>query len=341
MSRPTPTKIHEFVVLCLDRENGQVIWRTTVREAVPHEGGHTTATYASNSPLTDGEHVYAFFGSRGLHCLDAQGEIQWSRDFGLMRTRMQFGEGSSPALYGDTVVINWDHEGDSFIVALDKRTGEERWRRQRHEGTSWATPLIVTVAERPQVIVPATAASRAYDLESGETVWTCAGMTSNCIPTPVHADGVVYLMSGFRGAALQAIRLATAKDDLSEDDDFTWTHSQGTSYAPSALLCDGLLYFLRSNSGVLSCVDAATGEIHYEGQRLDGLRTVYSSPVAANGRIYVTSREGTTKVIAIGPEYEELATNELDDGFDASAAIVGDELYLRGREHLYCIGEQE
>ena len=187
---------------------------------------------------------------------------------------------------------------------------------------------------------PGTTESIAYDLSNGETIWTCEGMTGNVIPAPTHVDGVVHLMSGYRGAALQAIRLEDAKGELSPDESecIIWTHDTGTSYTPSALLYDGLLYFLRTNSGVLSCLDSATGQVYYEEERLDGIRSVYSSPVGVAERVYITSREGTTVVLEASDELKVLATNELDDGFDASAAVVGDEIYLRGMKNLYCIG---
>ncbi len=334
-------KVHDFRVIALDRATGAVVWDKGVARAVPHERGHQTGSQASNSPVTDGRHIYAHFGSRGVHCLTMDGEPVWSRtDLGKMRTRNQFGEGSSPALDGDTLIINWDHEGDSFMLALDARTGKNKWRQERDEITSWSTPVIVEVDGKKQVIVNATGASRAYDLESGDVVWSCKGMTTNTIPTPIVKGGVCYLMSGFRGAMLQAIRLSGAKGDITETDHVLWSHERQTSYVPSALLLDDHVYFLRSNSGVLSCVDAKTGEVHYEGQRLPGLRTVYASPLGADGRVYLTSREGVTKVIKAGSTYEELATNELDDAFDASPIVLGDRLYLRGHDNLYCLGSK-
>lgn len=332
-----PTKIHEFAVLALDRGDGSVKWRTTVAETVPHEAIHSTNSQASASPITDGEHVIAFFGSRGLHCLDMEGKVVWSKDFGRMRTRNEFGEGASPALHGDTVVVVWDHEGDDFVTALDKRTGKERWRKERDEITAWSTPLIVPVGERMQVITTATNASRAYDLESGELVWWLDGMTSNCIPTPILHEGVVYLMSGFRGAALQAIRLADAKGDLAESKAVLWRHGQETSYVPSGVLTDGHIHFLRNNTGVLSCLDAKTGEVKYNGQKLTDVRSVYSSLTSVGDHVYATSREGVTVVFKAGPKFEEVAVNVLDDVFDASPVIVDGELYLRGWKHLYCI----
>ncbi len=338
--RPQPLAAHEFVVLAIDRENGKVVWQKTVNKTLPHEGTHNTASLASNSPVTDGQHVYAFFGSRGLHCLDMAGTLKWSKDFGRMRTRNQFGEGSSPALHGDMLVINWDHEGDSWIAAFHKSNGKQIWKMKRDEVTTWCTPLITSVGSRPQVIVTASGASRGYDLESGEIIWSCKGMVANCIPTPIHVGGLVYLMSGHRGSSLQAIKVNGAKGDITGDRKHViWEYGRGTSYTPSGLVYEARIYFLRRNDGVLSCLDAATGEPHYEGKRL-GIRTVYSSLVGAAGRIYITSREGVTKVIKLGNQYEELASNSLDDTFDATAAIVGKKLYLRGRKHLYCVARK-
>ena len=165
-------------------------------------------------------------------------------------------------------------------------------------------------------------------------------MTTNAIPSPIVRDGIAYLMSGFRSAMLQAIKLSGAKGDITDSEHVLWQHSRQTSYVPSALLYGDQMYFLRSNSAVLTCLDASTGALHYEGQRLSGLRDVYASPVGAAGRVYLTSREGVTKVFKAGAEFEELATNELDDTFDASAVVIGKQLYLRGHQFLYCIAEK-
>ena len=337
---PRPTVIHEFAVVALNRADGSLIWLKKLAEVVPHEGGHKTNSHASASPITDGEHIYASFGSRGLFCLDQTGAIVWSKQLGTMQTRRQYGEGSSPALHGDRLIVNWDHEGDSFLAVFDKRTGDELWRQPRDEVTSWSTPIVVDVDGRPQIIVNATTASRGYDLDSGAVIWSLSGMTVNCIPIPIHADGIAYLMSGYRGQMLQAVRLAGAEGDLQDSRHVLWTHQRSTSYVPSAALYDGRLYFLRGNTAVLSCLDAQTGEVLYEGQRLPGLRSVYASPVCADGRLYFTSRDGVTMVVRHGSTFEQLAVNQLDDEVDASPAIVGDAIYLRGRQHLYCIAER-
>jgi len=334
-----PAKVHKFVVMALDKGTGDVIWTKQVKEVAPREAGRPSGSLASNSPVTDGEHLYAYFGSRGLYCMDFAGNIKWSKQLGEMRTRGGFGEGSSPAVHGNTLVVTWDHEGDSFIVAFDKRTGDELWRKDRDEPTSWATPVVATVNGKPQVITSATNRTRAYDLANGDLVWSLAGMTANCIPTPIHRDGTVWLMSGYRGASLQAVDLANAKGEIDGSKSVLWNHGRDTSYVPSALLYGHNIYFLAGNNGVLSCLDAKTGKVHYARQRVRGLRTIYSSPVGAGGHVYLTSREGKTTVIENGPTYKEVASNQLDDVFDATMVIVDNEIFLRGRENLYCIAD--
>ncbi|MDE2905234.1 MAG: PQQ-binding-like beta-propeller repeat protein, partial [Acidobacteriota bacterium] len=289
------------------------------------------------SAVTDGEVVCAFFGSRGLYCYDMDGNPLWDRDFGDMRIRMGFGEGASPALHGDAIVVVWDHEGQSFITALDKRTGAQRWRTDRDESTSWSTPLVVEHAGGTQVVTSATDGVRGYDLETGALLWEGEGVTTNAIPSPVAAGGIAYLMSGYRGNRLYAVDLASARGDISRGGGIVWSLDRDTPYVPSPVVHDGILYFTKSNSGILSAYDAATGENLYGPVRLSGIRDVYASPVVAGGRLYVTSRDGVTLVARAGPEFEILSMNRLDDDFDASPAVVGGEIYLRGRQYLYCI----
>ena len=333
--------LHKFVVMAVDRKTGKVAWERTAREAAPHEGTHNeNGTYASSSAVTDGELVIASFESFGLYAYDMNGTLVWQKDLGDKRMRNQFGEGATPALHGNTLVVNWDHQGQSFIVALDKRTGEERWRQNREEIDSWFTPLVVEVNGRAQVITGAMNRIQSYDLETGEVVWHTAGLTMNPIPTPVAANGMAFLMSGFRGNSLKAIRLADAKGDITGTPAIAWTLDRDTPYVPSPLLYDGLLYVLKSNNGILSVFDAATGKPHYATQRLDAVPNVFASPVGAAGRVYIPGREGSTLVLKHGPTFETLAVNTLDDGFDASPALVEGEIYLRGHRTLYCIAEK-
>ncbi len=328
-----------FVVMAIDRATGRLVWQRTAREEAPHEGTHPDGTWASASAVTDGRRVFAHFGSRGLFAYDADGEPLWQTDLGDMTTRRGFGEGSSPALWEQTLVVNWDHEGDSFIVALDAGSGRELWRRQRDEVTSWSTPLVVADGGAPQVVVSATGRIRSYDLASGEPLWETGGMTLNTIPSPVYADGLLFATSGFRGNALKAIRLAGARGDLDGGEAIAWSYDRDTPYVPSPLLYQGVLYVLKHNSAILTAFDAATGEVLYGPERLPGIDGAYASPVAAAGRVYVAGRDGTTVVLKAGREFEVLATNVLDDGFDASPALAGKDLLLRGRTHLYCLSD--
>ena len=333
------TKPVKFMVVAIDRVSGKIKWERLVREEIPHEGINPTSAWAASSPCTDGERVYAFFGSRGLYCFTTEGDLLWEKDFGDMSIKMEFGEGCSPALYKDRLIINWDHEGQSFITALDSVTGKEIWKKNRNENTSWATPLVVEVAGQAQIIQCATNHVRSYNLATGDLIWEDDGLTVNAIPSPVAANGVVYVTSGFRGNALRAIRLAGAKGDISDSSAILWSYDQDTSYTPSPLLLGDLLYFLKSNNGILTCLDVSTGKPHYSNQRLEGISGVYSSPVGVQDRVYVLGRGGVTLTLRHGPEFTVMATSTLDDKFDASPVIVGDELFLRGYQYLYCIAE--
>ena len=332
-----PAQVMKFDLLALDRKTGKVLWQRTTRKQGPHEGTHGANTWASASPVTDGEHVYAYFGSFGLFCLDMKGNPVWEKDLGDMSVRLKFGEGSSPLLYGNKIVIIWDHQGDSFIVALDKRTGDELWRVPRDEETSWSSPIVVEHGGRKQVVTSATNRVRSYDLENGDLLWDGSGVTLNAIPSPVAAEGIVFVTSGFRGNVLQAIRIGAAQGDITDSEAIAWELDRDTPYVPSPLLYGDLLYFVKGNNGILTCLNAKTGEAHYGPLRLEGIEGVYASPVGAGNRVYLPSQNGTTIVIRKGPAFEALARNTLEDGFDASPAVVDKELFLRGRKFLYCV----
>ena len=333
-----PTEEQKFTVLALDRATGKTLWEHSPRTQLPHEGHHRDHGFASASPVTDGEHLIVSFGSFGLYGYDLKGKLLWEKDLGDMRTRNSFGEGSSPALSGNTVVVLWDHEGEDFIVALDKRDGKELWRQQRDEPTGWCTPLIVEHGGKKQVVVNGTNKARSYDVATGKLLWEAGGQTANAIPSAVTGHDRVYVMSGFRGAALQAITLGKS-GDLTGTDAIAWSHNKGTPYVPSPLLAGDLLYFCSGNNATLSIFDARAGKALVEAERVEGLNGVYASPAAAANRVYLVGRDGGTVVAKQGPTLEVLAKNRLDDGFDASPALVGNELFLRGREFLYCLGE--
>ncbi len=339
MGDKTPDEFQQFVILCYDRANGKELWRRIAREEIPHEGHNPEHGYASASPMTDGELVWAYFGSRGLHCYDLAGNLKWSKDLGRMKTRMGFGEGASPALHGNTVVIYWDDETDNdFIAAFDKQTGKELWRTPRNEATGWSTPLVVEFGGKAQVIVNATGKVRSYDLATGKEIWSCAGQTANSIPTPVASVDTVFVTSGFRGSALYAIALGQT-GDLAGTAAIRWTSNKNTPYVPSPLLTDDLLYFASQNNAVISCLDAKTGAAHFQGQRLEALQGIYASPVTAKGRVYVLGRNGTCVVLKKGSQLEVLATNSIADKTDASIALAGRELFIRGHQWLYCFSK--
>ena len=334
------THRHEFVVLAINRSDGAIAWKTTVNRALPHDQGHYTASLASSSPVTDGEHLFTFFGSHGLFCLDLAGNVVWQTDLGQMQTKHGHGEGSTPALYGDTLVVNWDHEGDSFIVAFDKSTGREKWRIARDEVTSWATPIVVEHDGNPQLIVPGTGRVRGYDLSTGAVIWECGGLSANIVASPVAGDGMVFIGSSYEKRALLAIKLAGAEGDITGGENVAWQRIRGTPYVPSLLLTDGALYFLTHYQNILTRVDAHSGEDSPGAFRLPGLRNIYASPVAAAGRVYITDLDGATLVISDGEIPRPLAVNQLKDSFAASPAVAGKELYLRGAKSLYCISKQ-
>jgi len=331
--------VHQFTVISIDKNSGKTNWKTVVKEEAPAESTHELGSWASNSPLTDGENIYAFFGSRGLYCLDMKGNVKWSRNFGQMEILMNFGEGSSPAIYKDKIFLQWDDQKKSVMYAIDKKTGKDVWSVPREEITSWATPLVVEVNGKGQVITSATNKVRSYDTETGNIVWECTGMTRNVIPNPMYADGICYLISGFQGTALKAVDLAKASGNITGTPAILWEYNQDTPYTPAGMIMDGKIYFLRNNNGVLTCLDAKTGAVLYSKQKLDGISTLYSSPTGNNDKIYIAA-VNVVNVIKAGAEFSILAKNTLDDTFEASPVVVGNDLFLRGAKYLYCISEK-
>ncbi len=330
----------DFRVICLDRATGRQRWSRTVVTARPHEATHPTNTFASASPCVDDERVYAHFGSRGLFCLSLDGEPLWDRDFGDMRIRNGFGEGSSPTLHGDVILVPWDHEGPSALHCLDARSGTTRWETPRDEPSGWCTPLVA--ADRAgtlQVIMNGQNAARGYDLATGRELWRCAGQTARPCASGVAADGVAWVGSGFRGAFLAAFDLS-GRGDLEGGDAVLWTHRKDTPDVASPLLSDGRIYFYKEKSGLLSCLEAATGKPLWETARIEGLNATYASPIAAGGRVYLSDRRGTIVVIDDAPQLRILATNAIGEGIDATPAAAGDALFVRGERHLWCFADE-
>ena len=335
------TQAHRFLGIAYSRSTGRMLWQRTLVEELPHEGGHHTGSLASHSPVTDGKRVFAFLGSRGLYCLDLEGAVVWKKRLGKMATKHNHGEGASPVLHGRTLVVNWDHQGQSKAMAFDAATGEKRWEVQRDEVTSWSSPIVVEYEGRTVVVISGTKFLRGYDLETGNVLWKCSGLSNNIVATPVYADGMVFAGSSYDTRIMMGIRLAGASGDLSGSEHVAWKTRQRTPYVPSPLLYKGGLYFLRHYQGVLTRLDSRSGDETTGPFRLGGVVDIYSSPVAAANRIYITDRRGATLVISGDANPKFLARNVLNDSFSASAAIVGRDLFLRGARKLYCIGEPE
>ena len=328
---------HRFIILAIDRATGKTLWERVAIEATPAEGHHPDHGFASASPFTDGERVYAHFGSRGLFAFTMEGQPAWQRtDFGAMTTRNTFGEGSSPAIHRDVIVVPWDQEGPSWLMAIDKRTGKTIWKKDRDETSSWGTPLVVDHAGKSQVITTGEKFARGHDLATGEELWRCTGQTGRPIASPVASHGIAIVGSGFRGSYLGAFRL-DARGDLKGTDGVAWSLSKHTPDVPSPLLSGKRVYFHAGRGGILSCHDVVSGKAHYSAQRVEGLGNVYASPVGAAGRIYLTARDGVTVAIADGDELKVLATSSVGEPVDATPALAGKDVFIRGEKHLFAI----
>lgn len=334
MNHPKPNSEYEFKVLCIHRDTGEIIWNTTVTRAVPHEGGHRSNTYASASPVTDGRHLWCHFGSQGVWCLNLQGEVVWNLDLGKMVTRNQFGEGASMAVYQDVAVIPWDQEQNSFVLAVNALTGEQLWKNSRDEVTSWATPTIVEHDGSVQVVTNGTTI-RSYDLKSGNLLWESGGQTTNPIPTPLIYSDSTICMTGHRGFSIQSISLS-AKGDVGSTNFLRWKRADSAPYISSPTLVKDSIYLVKGNSGILSSVNARDGSTIMDSVRLPGIEQMYASLISAADYIYACGRSGEIVVFKHGNEYQQVHQVNLGEPIDATPAISGNLLIIRGHQSLYC-----
>ena len=339
MTRP-PTNLYQFMVWCVSLKDGKEIWKSNPITAVPVEGKHKTHTYAAASPVTDGKHIYVSFGSMGIVCLEFEtGKLKWNVDLGDMQTRRGWGEAVSPVLSDNRLIVMWDQEVDSKMFVLNTEDGKVLWKRNRDEPTTWATPLVVEHSGKTQVITNGTNSVRSYDLELGEIIWETTGTTLNAISCPIQFGSNVICMAGYRGNRAFSIGLDSKGEVAAKET--KWEINRGTPYVPSPTISENRLYFTKGMSAILNCVNAESGKEFYSAVRIEGLKNLYASPVAVNGRVYIPSREGATAVVKDADEYELLAVNKLDDSIDASPVVAGDRLLLRGHRNLYCIGESK
>ncbi len=325
-----------FKVICIDRETGKILWEQVAFEGTPYDNRHRKSSYAASTPATDGKMVYAFFGTEGLYAYDMKGKLAWKADLGKLGT-VGMGTGTSPILYSNLVLMQCDEDNGetSFIVALDKNSGKEVWKTPRKVQVSWSTPILVTTQKRTELITSGTEFVISYDPATGKELWRHKGVESNAIPSPVANNDTVFISAGFPAKIAMAIRLG-GSGDLT-DANVAWKYAKGTAYVPSPILYGNYLY-LMTDRGILTCIDAATGEVKYDGGRIPIPATFTASPVAFDGKILLTSEDGDTFIIKAGPTHEILGTNSLGEPVYASPAIADGKIFIRGEKNLYCIG---
>jgi outer membrane protein assembly factor BamB len=328
-------KKHTFKVICLDRETGKVLWEQIAFEGTPYDNRHRKSSYAASTPATDGKLVYAFFGPEGLYAYDMKGKLAWKADLGKIGT-VGLGTGTSPILYQNLVIIQADEDNGaaSFIVGLDKKTGKEVWKTPRKVQVSWSTPLLVNTAKRAELIASGTEFVISYDPATGKELWRHKGVESNAIPSPVANNQMVFISAGFPAKIAMAINLG-GSGDLA--DAVAWKYSKGTAYVPSPILYGDYLY-LTTDRGILTCLDAKTGELKYEGGRVPIPATFTASPIAFDGKILLTSEDGDTFVVKAGPTHEILGTNTVGEPVYASPAVADGNIFIRGEKNIYAIG---
>jgi outer membrane protein assembly factor BamB len=366
-----PDAVYRWEVYCLSAADGSVIWKQTAAERKPAISSHPSNGYATETPVTDGERVYAYFGMTGVFCYDFEGKQVWKADLGSYRMAMGHGTASSPALDGDRLFIQCDNDEKSFLVALDKKTGKELWKTERPERTSWSTPLVWKNKERTEVVCLGSSKVRSYDPATGKQLWELGGLSGQAQASPVAGDDLLFVgtgggpggfvgpggfggpggrpggpggMGGGGGKPLFAVK-AGASGDISlakgttSNDGVAWSLPQAGPAMASPLLYDGYLYILEQRGGILCCYDARTGKQVYK-ERLAGARGFTSSPWACGGKVFCLADDGETFVVQAGPNFKVLAENKLDEMCWSSPAVAGGALFLRTVDHLYCIKDK-
>ena len=344
-NRPKPVAaVHAWKVICLDLSTGEQLWNKVVETGVPKTAIHLKNSYASETPLTDGKHVYVYFGNVGVFCFTLEGKEVWSRKYQPRKTRFGWGTAASPVLHKDRLYIVNDNDEDSFLLALNKRTGKPAWRTSRDEKSNWSTPYVWENRLRTEIITSGTGKFRSYDLD-GQLLYEFGGGSSITIATPYSKFGMLYVSSGYildRKKPLFAIRPGASGDisltgDQTSNESIVWCQKQAAPYNPTTLIYGDLIYVLLDR-GLLACYDAKTGKQIYDRKRLPNGRAFTSSPWAHNGKIFCLNEYGETFVVQAGTEFKLLHTNSLsdDDMCMATPAMAGDKLIVRSEHRIYC-----
>ncbi len=345
-NRSEPSKaVHQWRVRCHDLATGQLQWEKIAHDGPPPESIHLKNTYASETPVTDGERVYVYFGNLGVYCYTLAGAPVWSHSLGAYKTAAGWGTGGSPMLYQDRLYVVCDNEEQSFLVALDSRTGEEVWRTPRPEKSSWSTPYLWQNDKRTELVVSGSGMVRSYDLD-GHELWNLGDMSGNAIPTPMSGLGLLFVSSGHvmgTKKPIMAVRPGASGDitlasSATSNDSVAWCLRQAAPYNPSILLYKGNIHVI-TDVGFVACYDGRTGDTVYGKKRLPNGRAFTASPWAYNDQVFALNEYGDTFVIKAGSEFEVLRVNSLSDDemFLATPAVTGDKLLIRSDRTLYAI----
>lgn len=336
--------VYRWELSCVDLLSGKELWKQVAHEGSPRIKKHARTNYASETPVTNGKHVYVYFGMTGLYCYDMDGSLVWEKDLGAFETQRGWGTGSSPLLYRDKLFVQVDNEEQSFMVALDAGSGDQVWKVDRDELTNYGTPFLWKNSVRSELVVGGKKAL-AYDPDNGDILWELQMDGHYNIPSPVADRNLLFMgNSGYRDTkgTFFAIK-AGAKGDITPDsgsvsnEHVAW-YSRDAEFlsSPSPLLFDGLIYFISSRGGQVVCREAETGDLIYE-EKVENVAACWASPWVNQDRIYFMDEKGVTQVIKAGRGFEHLHTNSLNDGFWASVAVAGDAYLFKGDKKLYCI----
>lgn len=350
-----PKETYQFKVVCLERATGKPVWEKVAKEARPTIPTHGSNTYATETPVSDGKYIYAYFGMTGLYCYDLEGKELWKKDLGSFSMMAGWGTASSPVLFGDKLIVQCDNEEKSFLVALDKKTGEQKWKVDRREKSGWATPYVWTTKERTDIVVLGSQKIRGYDPENGKEVWSLDVGGGQCSASPTGDAHHLYVGvgqgggGGFggggpkgggagRAGTLFAVK-AGAKGELSATEGIAWSAPRAWPGAASPLVYDGFVYVLDRNGGTISCFDAKTGKAAYTKERIPSAGAFWASPWAADGKIFCLDETGQTHVLKAGAEFEVVRINKLGrDTYWATPIAANGALFIRSVDSLYCIG---
>ena len=345
------TSPHTWHVYCLDKLTGRIVWDRVACEGVPKSKRHIKSTHANSTPATDGKYVIAFFGSEGLYCYDVSGKFVWKKDLGVLDAGWffdpdyQWETASSPIMYKNMVIVQCDVQKNSFIAAFDLKDGRELWRTPREEIPSWGTPTIYEGKTRAELITNATRAVRGYDPATGKELWRLTGNPEVTATTPVTGHDLIFICNSYRpNQPIYAIRAGSngdisLKPNETSNQSVAWSMQRGGTYMPTPLVYGDYLYTC-ANHGVMACYNAKTGERIYQ-ERIGGEGGAYSaSPVAADGKIYMSSEDGDIFVVKAGPKYEFLSKNPMGELLMSTPAISDGLIFVRGQHNVFAIGER-